>query len=107
MTYCTQDQKGAFWTSLARRICAGQQLLSSLEGIRDEMSDSSIAPVVDDLAARVKSGEALFEAMKHHTDIFGTHTICFVEGGERAGILDRALMLIVEAAWRCPKCILG
>ena len=104
---CTQEQLGRFWTSLTQRICAGRQLGPSLVEIAQELSGTAVGAVVEDLIVHVRQGEALSDAMKHHTDVFRRHVLCLVEGGERAGILDRALMLIVEAAWRCPDCILG
>ena len=102
----SQEDMGRFWTSLTQRICAGRQLGPSLVEIAQELSGAEVGAVVEDLVVHVKQGEALSDAMKHHPDVFRKHVLCLVEGGERAGILDRALMLIVEAAWRCPDCIL-
>jgi type II secretory pathway component PulF len=103
----TQDQLGRFWTSLTQRVCAGQQLGPSLVEIAQELSGTALAPVVEDIVVHVRDGEPLHVAMNRHTDVFRRHVLCFVEGGDRAGILDKALKLIVDAARDCPACILG
>ncbi len=96
-----------FWTVLAQRTCGGKNLVSSFDVIIEELGDSPLAPVVQFLKDGLYAGLPLAEAMAQHPDVFRKHVLCMVEGGERAGILDRMFVFILESAWRCPDCILG
>ncbi len=79
----------------------------ALEDIKTKAAGRPLANVVGDIPADVSSGNTLAQAMGEHPEAFGKHLLCMVEGGERAGILDRMAVFIVESAWRCPDCILG
>jgi type II secretory pathway component PulF len=56
------------------------------------------------LADDLEAGRSLSDAMRAQKGAFSKAEVCLVEGGERAGILDRVLVLIAEAVWRCPEC---
>jgi type II secretory pathway component PulF len=96
-----------FWISLAKRQCGGSCLGSSVQAIEHELDGSPLAEVLHEMIEAIRGGACLHEAMRHHPAAFGGHVCALVEGGERAGSLERILPLIVEFAWRCPKCILG
>ncbi|MCE5198205.1 type II secretion system F family protein [bacterium] len=104
--YSQQDLL-TFWEILAKRTCAGQNLVSSLEIISNRLADSPLAEVARSLGNDLRNGLTLTEAMSKHPDAFKKHVLCWVEGGEMAGILDRMFVFILESAWRCPDCILG
>ncbi len=104
---CQPKDLELFWLLLTKGSCKGIPLLTNLQSIKAEYANSSISDVVTDLADRVKHGATLSEAMAEHDDRFGLHVRLLIEGGERAGILDRVLVLILEHAWRCPECILS
>lgn len=96
-----------FWRMLARGFCAGEKLGAVLMSIAQEMDGTRLGDVANDLLSQVESGRPLSQAMRRHPDVFREHVLLLVEGGEKAGILDRVLLLILEHAWRCPECILG
>ena len=95
-----------FWTHLARHICSGRQLGETLRAYETEAPEGRVAEATRALRVDVEGGMALSDAMKRQPDMFAKHVTCLVEGGERAGVLDRVLPLILELAWRCPTCIL-
>jgi type II secretory pathway component PulF len=98
-----------FWTELTRGVCSGSTLLETLRAIYSKLDGrrSPRAAVVASLCRGVEGGRTLSEAMQGYPDLFGRHVVCLMEGGERAGIVDRVLPLILEYAWRCPDCILA
>ena len=104
--YSQQDLL-AFWTTLTQSVCAGNALPAILESIRDQAANPSFAAVVQDMIDGTKQGETLAKCLKKHPEAFHEHVCLLVDGGERIGLLDRVLVLILEAAWRCPNCILG
>ena len=98
------DDMIRFWTSLTRGICAGQNLLTALESAHEELESSEARKIIVELISDVRNGLRLSEAMAKQPKAFSKAAVCFVEGGEYAGIVDRALMLILESTWRCPTC---
>lgn len=101
-----QQELMTFWTILAERTCGGKNLVSSFDVICERLGGSPLAGVVRDLKESLFANTPLHEAMARHPDYFRRHVLCMVEGGERAGILDRMFVFILESAWRCPECIL-
>ena len=93
-----------FWSRFTERTCAGQPLLPALRAVEGELRPQPLHAVVRALADDVEDGLTLSAAMKKHPLTFSRGAVCLVEGGERAGILDRVLLLIVEHLWRCPDC---
>jgi type II secretory pathway component PulF len=93
-----------FWSCLTELICGGQTELMSLRTVEKELAGRPMAAVVKVVADDVKNGALLSAALRKHTDVFGRAAICFVEGGEYAGTLDRALLFILDGLWHCPTC---
>jgi len=91
-----------FLAGLAQGCCAGQTLLWSLRKLQQDLSTEPIANVASTLADDVEGGVTLSAAMAKHPDTFGPSVLTFVEAGEKTGVLDHALRLIVECGWRFP-----
>ena len=95
-----------FWETFARNSCAGITIMDSLLELQNHYRGTDLEPMMASLIESVTSGDSLSTAMKQRPDVFGKHVTCFVEGGERAGVYEKAFLIIVEQAWRCPACIL-
>jgi hypothetical protein len=93
-----------FWSRLTELICAGQPVLMSLRTVEQEMAGRPMAALVKAVADDVEKGDLLSAALQKHTEVFGRAAICFVQGGEYAGILDRALLFVLDGLWHCPTC---
>ena len=93
-----------FWSRLTELICGGQPLLKSLRTVEQELAGQPMAAVVKVVADDVEKGALLSAALRKRTEVFGRAAICFVQGGEYAGILDRALLFILDGRWHCPAC---
>ena len=93
-----------FWSRLTELTCGGQPLLISLRTVEQELTGRPMAALVKAVADDVEKGDLLSAALQKHTEVFGRAAICFVQGGEYAGILDSALLFILEGLWRCPTC---
>ena len=93
-----------FWTCLTRSICMGVNLQTALQSGYEETESESARKVIAEVIADVRKGLRLSEAMARHPQSFSKAAVCFVEGGEYAGVLDRVLVLILETMWRCPTC---
>lgn len=93
-----------FWTCLTRGICMGANLQTALQSAFEEIESESARKVIAGVIADVRKGLRLSEAMARHPQFFSKAAVCFVEGGEYAGVLDRVLVLVLETMWRCPTC---
>ncbi len=93
-----------FWSHLTELICAGQPVLMSLRTVEQELAGRPMAALVKAVADDVEKGALLSTALQKRTEVFGRAAVCFVQGGEYAGILDRALLFILDGLWHCPTC---
>ncbi len=93
-----------FWGLLARGFCMGRPLLETLRSIRGSVAPTPMAAAVARLGDDVEQGASLSEAMRNQPDVFTTAHVNLVDGGERLGILDKVLLLVLEQTWRCPAC---
>ena len=100
---CSPDL-GHFWSCLTEHICGGGTVLMSLRAVEKELAGRPMAAVVKVVADDVEKGALLSAALRKRPDVFGRAAVCFVEGGEYAGILDRALLFILDGLWHCPTC---
>ena len=93
-----------FWSRLAELVCGGQPVLRSLRIMEQELAGRPMATVIKVVADDVEKGALLSAALRKRNEVFGRAAVCFVEGGEYAGILDRALLFILDGIWHCPAC---
>jgi len=93
-----------FLMQLAEHVCAGRPLVESLRAIQNELVGKNLERAVRGVADFVEGGMILSEAMKRYPKTFHHAIVCFVEGGEYAGVLDSALLLMVHSAWQSPRC---
>ena len=96
----------SFWETFARNSCGGITIMDTLYELKDHYRSTNLEKTITYLIDSVSNGDSLSSAMKQHPYVFGKHVVCFVEGGEKAGVMDKAFLIIVEQAWRCPECIL-
>ena len=100
---CHPDMK-RFWEMLAAGLCGRQQLLETLESIGQALPPEPMGNSVSTLARDVRAGQMLSEGMRNQPRIFSPAHVCLMQGGEYLGIMDRAVLLILEYTWRCPTC---
>lgn len=93
-----------FWEMLADGAEAGQTLVGILRSIHQSLPREPMGDVAAALAADLETGKSLFEAMANQPAIFTRAHVCFIEGGERVGRVDRLLRLIWDLTRDCPAC---
>jgi len=102
-TSCHPDML-RFWQRLTEGWCAGQPLLLTLRVIQEELPPEPLGTVVCAMADDVEQGACLSAVVKRQPSVFTQAHVSLIEGGELLGIVDRVLLLILEATWRCPSC---
>ena len=103
-TQCHPDGR-RFWQLLAEGCCAGMPLGAVLRSMQEALPAEPMGKVVEALADdSIDQGKTLSAAMKNQPSVFTRAHVSLVEGGELLGIVDRVLLLILEATWRCPTC---
>ena len=100
---CHQDMQ-TFWRMLTGGFCGGQPLLPVLKSIAESLPAEPMGRVVHELCKDINDGCNLSNAMSRHPSVFSPAHISLIDGGERLGIVDKVLLLILEATWRCPTC---
>lgn len=80
-----------FTRELQTLLEAGLPADRALEAIVEASADQPIAEVAADLRARLRSGDALSQALESHPDIFSSFYVAMVRAGETGGSLDNAL----------------
>ena len=100
---CHPDMQ-RFWQLLAEGYCTGQQQLTTLRLIQKELSPEPMGIAAAALEQDVAEGRMLSEAMNNQPSVFSRAHVSLVEGGERLGIVDRIVLLILEQTWKCPTC---
>lgn len=93
-----------FWELLAEGICAGRQLITTLDEIRTTLHPEPMGDAAAFLIEGLVSGMSLSASMKRCPTVFSKAHICLVEGGELVGRLDLLLELIVVLTRNCPTC---
>lgn len=106
MPYLCEYPILAFYETFARNSCGGITVMETLKELQEHYKGTDMEPVMDSLIEDITNGVSLSPAMRKHPEVFGKHVTAFVEGGERAGVIEKAFLIIVEQAWRCPLCIL-
>ncbi|CCJ33095.1 type II secretion system F family protein [Caloramator australicus] len=79
-----------FCRQLATLLEAGLTLLTSLEVIRNQLSNKRLVKAVNNLYEDVKKGKTLSESMMENKDVFPDLLINMVEAGEVSGSLDNS-----------------
>lgn len=85
-----------FYLQLAALLRSGVPLLRSLEVLKNQTNNASLADVVDDLHSRVTDGESLAEAMIRHPKAFNPLSISIVRAGIEGGFLEEALERVAK-----------
>jgi general secretion pathway protein F len=87
----TRKQITAFTRELATLLEATIPVPSALEGLAAEEPNAALRGVIDELAARVRRGESLSDALAAFPRYFPTLYAGMVAAGEEAGALPRVL----------------
>ncbi len=80
-----------FTRQLATLLRAGMPLMRGLEVLGRQERNRALRQVLEDLAAVIKSGGALSEAMAQHPRVFDRLYLNMIRAGEAGGVLDVVL----------------
>jgi len=89
-------------TRFAEKLSAGRPVCRSLREIQEELADQPIAKVVTSVLKDIEGGATVGEAFAKHPTVFSASVVTLISAGEKTGILDHMLVLILECAWRYP-----
>jgi type II secretory pathway component PulF len=93
----------AFTNQLSAALRAGLPLLNGLEIIRDQQHKTGMRKLMAELAAAVRSGQSLSEAMAEHGNTFNSLYLSMVRVGETGGILEQTMAQLVTILDRDEK----
>ena len=76
---------------LSAMLSAGLPVLTSLEGISDQIDNPTLAAVLKEVAADIEAGSTLSQALSKHPRVFSVLFTAMVKAGEESGALPAVL----------------
>jgi type IV pilus assembly protein PilC len=76
---------------LSAMLSAGLPVLTSLEGISDQIDNPTLAAVLKEVAADIEAGSTLSQALGKHPRVFSVLFTAMVKAGEESGALPAVL----------------
>lgn len=85
-----------FTRQLVTLTKAGVPLLSALQTLRDQVSNSTLRQVISNILADLDKGESFSAALSHQSQVFSELYYTMVRVGEATGRLDEVLTRVAE-----------
>jgi len=86
-----------FTRQLASMIRGGVPVMQAMHNLQDQTESSRLRPVLEDVAASIRDGSMLSEALRAYPKLFPPLYVSMVEAGEAAGMLDTMLERLADA----------
>lgn len=93
----SRDEIAAFTRQLATLLKAGIPLVTALRTLQQQEERSSLATVLDGVAADVSESASLFEAMARYPRLFPRTYTAAIHAGEEGGMLQEVLARLALA----------
>lgn len=92
----TQQDIAIFCRQLSTLINAGVSILDGIEDVSEMVSTARFQKILKGIAADVRGGSALSDALKKHQKIFGKVFISLIGSGEKSGQLGKTLVDLAD-----------
>ena len=93
----TRRDLNIFTRQLAGLIRAGVPILKALRTVKEQSSNKRLQLTVEKLAASVRDGRTLSDALSAHPRLFSELYVNMIRSGESGGVLDVILMQLADA----------
>ena len=90
-----KTQQAKFFSRLAEEVESGAPLLRSLRKLEDELGEPLRAAVVA-LGGAIEAGDTFSQALAKSPAVFEPGVLALVEGGEKAGWLQKVLPVVAQ-----------
>ncbi len=90
------EERITFAKNLSAMLGAGLALSRALSVIERQTANKALKKIVEDLEARVKKGDAFYESLAAHPQIFNRLFVAMTKAGEESGNLADALKTIAK-----------
>ena len=77
-------------------LASGLTLMRSLEILKDQIQNTTMAEVVTTVINDVEEGKTLAQAIEKHPQVFSPIYISIIKAGEKSGLLDRVLARLAD-----------
>jgi type IV pilus assembly protein PilC len=85
-----------FTRQLYAMIQAGISIVSALKVIKEQMTNSDLRSIVDEVTSYIEEGGRFSTALAKHKDVFGDLYISMIRAAEESGTLDKTLGRIAD-----------
>ena len=90
-----RSQQARFFSKLAGELESGVHLLRSLRKVQEDLGEPLRAAVVA-LGDAIEAGDTLSQALAKSPTVFEPGVVALVEGGEKAGWLQKVMPVVAE-----------
>lgn len=87
------DEKNYFIENLAMLLASGMDILSALDGIKDEFKSAKMKKIIINLRDDIENGSSLWRSLAK-TKLFSSQTLSLIKIGEQSGRLSENLAVI-------------
>ncbi|MGI8419613.1 MAG: type II secretion system F family protein [Candidatus Levyibacteriota bacterium] len=100
----TKDSDVVFFTrQLASMITSGLTLVQALNILKNQMENSAMAVIVQDIISDVEDGKMLSRSLEKYPHTFSPIYIALIKTAEESGLLDKILMRLADNLDRKQK----
>lgn len=93
----TKESDVVFFTrQLASMIAAGLTLVQALNILRNQMENSAMSSMVQDIISDVEDGKMLSRSLEKHPHTFSPIYIALIKTAESSGLLDKILIRLAD-----------
>ena len=90
-----RNQQAKFFSQLAEELASGAPVLRSLRKVQKDLGEPLRAAVVA-LGDAIEAGDTLSQALAKSPTVFEPGVVALVEGGEKAGWLQKLMPVVAE-----------
>ncbi len=85
-----------FTEQLSSMLVSGLTLLQALNILRDQIKNTSMRNVIQNVISDIEEGRSLSLAIEKYPDVFPAMYVSSVKAGEQSGLLDKVLLRLAE-----------
>lgn len=93
----------SFTRQLSAMLSSGLTLLRSLEILKDQVGNRTMAEVIDRIVKDIEEGANFSTAISRHPQVFSPIYIALIEASEESGLLDKALIRLADTLEKQQK----
>jgi type II secretory pathway component PulF len=93
----------SFTRQLSSMISSGLTLLKSLEILKDQIRNRTLADIIDSIIKDIQEGASFSHAISRYPQVFSSVYVALIEASEGSGLLDKAFLRLADTLEKQQK----